>query len=128
MKAASSRSALFSIGLFFAVVFAWSWFFWFLVAALGVSVNTPLGSGLMHTGLLGPMLGNIGFADASQRRDAMDDCRAGPGLRTVSRGVGLARLCIGPVAGSFCSYGASRIGEKRLLWRMRSSFCAAFIV
>jgi CAAX protease family protein len=68
-KAAWSRLALFSIGLFFAVVFAWSWFFWFLAAALGVSVNTPLGSGLMHTGLLGPMLGGIGFAYYTRSRE-----------------------------------------------------------
>jgi hypothetical protein len=65
-KPALSRSILFSLWLFFFVVFAWSWFFWFLAAALGVSVNTPLGSTLMNAGLLGPMLG--GIKSAARRR------------------------------------------------------------
>ena len=51
-----SRSLLFDTGLFFFVVFAWSWSFWFVAAALGASVRTPMGSTLMHAGLLGPML------------------------------------------------------------------------
>ncbi len=68
-KPASSCSIFQSAGLFFVVVFAWSWSFWLVAAALGVSVNTPLGNMLMHTGLLGPMLGGIGFTYFTRSRD-----------------------------------------------------------
>lgn len=60
--ATSLPSTLSSLWLFFAVVFGWTWFFWILAAALGISAQSPLGAALEVLGLLGPMLGGIGFA------------------------------------------------------------------
>ena len=60
--ATSPPSALSSLWLFFVVVFSWTWFFWILAAALGISARSPLGIALEVMGLLGPMLGGIGFA------------------------------------------------------------------
>lgn len=48
-------------GLFFVLVFCWTWAFWIPAAASGVSAQTNLGRLLLILGLLGPMLGGIGF-------------------------------------------------------------------
>lgn len=61
-----TRSALW---LFFGAVFGWTWFFWILAAALGVSAQSPLGIVLEVLGLLGPMLGGIGFAYFTLSKD-----------------------------------------------------------
>jgi membrane protease YdiL (CAAX protease family) len=62
-----------SLWLFFILVFCWTWSFWIAAAALEISVQTAAGQGLLRLGLLGPMLGGIGFAcfahDKSYRRD-----------------------------------------------------------
>lgn len=59
--------------LFFIVVFAWSWSFWIAAAILGVSARTAWGQAFEFAGLLGPMLGGIGFTcltqDSQGRRD-----------------------------------------------------------
>jgi CAAX protease family protein len=47
---------------FFILVFCWTWSFWLTAAALGLSVQTTAGQSLLRLGLLGPMLGGIGFA------------------------------------------------------------------
>lgn len=47
--------------LFFMLVFCWTWAFWIPAAASGISVQTSLGRLLLVLGLLGPMLGGIGF-------------------------------------------------------------------
>ncbi len=47
--------------LFFVFVFCWTCFFWILAAALGISAQSVLGIALVVAGLLGPMLGGIGF-------------------------------------------------------------------
>ncbi len=59
-----------SLWLFFVVVFCWTWFFWILAAALGISAQSPLGAALEVLGLLGPMLGGIGFAYFTQSRES----------------------------------------------------------
>ncbi len=64
----SLSSTVFSRWVFFAVVFCWSWLFWTLAAALGISVQTTLGEMLLILGLLGPTLGGIGFAYLTQER------------------------------------------------------------
>jgi membrane protease YdiL (CAAX protease family) len=69
----SGRPSLFCAGLFFIAVFVWSWSFWLLAAALDVSVKTPLGSALMYAGLLGPMLGGIGFSYFTGSRENWRD-------------------------------------------------------
>ena len=51
-----------SLWLFFVVVFGWSWAFWILAAVLGLSVEAPAGRMLLFVGLLGPLLGGVGFA------------------------------------------------------------------
>jgi membrane protease YdiL (CAAX protease family) len=62
-KAATSPPpTLSSLWLFFGLVFCWTWFFWILAAALGISAQSTLGIVLEVLGLLGPMLGGIGFA------------------------------------------------------------------
>lgn len=53
------------LGLFFLVVFGWTWGFWFAAAALGVSAVAPPGVALEVLGLLGPMLGGVAFAFAT---------------------------------------------------------------
>ncbi len=51
---------------FFVLVFCWSWFFWILAAASGISARSALGIALVVAGLLGPMLGGIGFTYFTQ--------------------------------------------------------------
>jgi CAAX protease family protein len=46
---------------FFIFVFCWTWFFWILAAAWRISAHSVLGTALVVVGLLGPMLGGIGF-------------------------------------------------------------------
>jgi hypothetical protein len=58
----SPPSTLSSLWLFFGLVFCWTWFFWILAAALGISAQSAFGIVLEVLGLLGPMLGGIGFA------------------------------------------------------------------
>src|SRR5579885_2086016 len=47
---------------FFLFVFGWSWSFWIVAAGLRLSVQTPQGHVLLLLGVLGPMVGGIGFA------------------------------------------------------------------
>ena len=56
------RSTLSSPWLFFVLVFFWTWFFWILAAALRISAQSAMGIALEVLGLLGPMLGGIGFS------------------------------------------------------------------
>jgi uncharacterized protein len=56
--------------LFFGLVFCWTWSFWIAAAVLGVSAQSPLGMALEVLGLLGPMLGGIGFSYFSPRRES----------------------------------------------------------
>jgi membrane protease YdiL (CAAX protease family) len=60
--AISPPPRLVSLWLFFGAVFCWTWFFWILAAGLGVSAETTPGMVLEVAGLLGPMVGGIGFA------------------------------------------------------------------
>ncbi len=46
---------------FYVFVFCWTWSFWILAAASGISAQSALGIALVVVGLLGPMLGGIGF-------------------------------------------------------------------
>ncbi len=62
-----------SLWLFFILVFCWTWSFWLTAAALGVSVQTTAGQSLLRLGLLGPMLGAIGFAYVTQAKDCWRD-------------------------------------------------------
>lgn len=59
--------------LFFCLVFGWSWAFWIATAAAGISVLSTFGKGLELVGLLGPMLGGIGFAYFTQNREGWRD-------------------------------------------------------
>ena len=52
--------------LFFIFVFCWTWAFWIPAAASGISVQTGPGRLLLVLGLLGPMLGGIGFTYATR--------------------------------------------------------------
>jgi membrane protease YdiL (CAAX protease family) len=47
---------------FFILALCWTWFFWILAAATGTSARSPWGIALVVVGLLGPMLGGIGFS------------------------------------------------------------------
>lgn len=60
-------------GLFFIAVFCWTWSFWIPAAASGVSVQTSLGRLLLVFGLLGPMLGGIGFTYFTRTREHWHD-------------------------------------------------------
>lgn len=71
--ATSPQTTLSSLWLFFVVVFCWTWFFWILAAAMRISAQSPLGTALEVLGLLGPMLGGIGFAYITQSKDAWRD-------------------------------------------------------
>jgi membrane protease YdiL (CAAX protease family) len=59
--------------LFFVLVFGWTWSFWLATAALGAGAHTPAGDTLLSLGLVGPLLGGVGFAcfahGAGYRRD-----------------------------------------------------------
>lgn len=68
--ATSLPSTLSSLWLFFVVVFGWTWFFWILAAASGISAQSPLGAALEVLGVLGPMLGGIGFAYFTQSKES----------------------------------------------------------
>lgn len=61
--------ALNRLWLFFILVFCWTWFFWILAAAFGTSVQTASGKSLLLLGLLGPMLGGIGFTYLAQDKE-----------------------------------------------------------
>ena len=52
------------------LVFCWTWFFWILAAALGISAQSALGIALEVLGLLGPMLGGIGFTYFTQDNES----------------------------------------------------------
>ncbi len=58
---------------FFIFVFCWTWFFWILTAARGISAQSDLGVVLVVVGLLGPLLGGIVFTyltrDTEGRRE-----------------------------------------------------------
>jgi membrane protease YdiL (CAAX protease family) len=54
--------------LFFGLVFCWSWGIWIPTAVSGISVQSALGTALELVGLLGPMLGGIGFAYLTQTK------------------------------------------------------------
>jgi membrane protease YdiL (CAAX protease family) len=68
-----STSTLSSPWLFFVAVFGWTWLFWILAALLGQGMNTAAGAVLLLLGVLGPMMGGIGFTyltrDKEGRRD-----------------------------------------------------------
>ncbi len=66
----SPPSTLSNLWLFFVVVFCWTWFFWIAAAALGVSAQSALGIVLEVLGLLGPMLGGIGFTYFTQSKES----------------------------------------------------------
>ncbi len=68
--ATSPPRSLSSLWLFFVAVFCWTWFFWILAAALGISAQSPLGAILEVLGLLGPMLGGISFAYFTQSKES----------------------------------------------------------
>jgi hypothetical protein len=65
----SPPSTLSSPWLFFALVFCWTWLFWVSAVALGTSVQRTLGRTLLLLGLLGPMVGGIGFAYLAQDKE-----------------------------------------------------------
>ena len=70
---ASSPSTSNSLWLFFVLVFCWTWSFWIVAAISGTSSQTPFGTTLILLGLLGPMLGGIGFAWFRQSRESWLD-------------------------------------------------------
>ncbi len=55
--------------LFFVLVFCWTWLFWLAAAAFKISIQTTLGMTLLILGLLGPMLGGIGFTYMTQDKE-----------------------------------------------------------
>lgn len=52
--------------LFFVLVYGWTWLFWLLAAAMRVSAQSTTGRALVIAGLLGPMLGGVGFTYAAR--------------------------------------------------------------
>lgn len=58
---------------YFAVTFAWTWFFWILAPSLGLGMDTASGLVLLLLGVLGPMVTGIAFTyltcDREGRRD-----------------------------------------------------------
>lgn len=68
-KAEGTSSLLSSPWTFFVLVICWTWAFWILAAAAGTSARSAPGMALVVAGLLGPMLGGIGFAYATQGRE-----------------------------------------------------------
>jgi membrane protease YdiL (CAAX protease family) len=67
--ATSPPPTLSSLSLFFVLVFCWTWSFWIAAAVLGVSAQSALGIALEVLGLLGPMLGGIGFTYFTQSKE-----------------------------------------------------------
>jgi len=61
------------IWLFFVLVFCWTWSFWLTAAAMGTSVATTAGQTLLRLGLLGPLIGGIGFACFAHGKDYRRD-------------------------------------------------------
>ena len=68
-----SSSTLSSPWLFFVLVLGWSWLFWIPAAVLGISIRTAFGAVLGLFGLLGPMLGGIGFTYLTQGKEGRRD-------------------------------------------------------
>ncbi|MBU1176208.1 MAG: CPBP family intramembrane metalloprotease [Alphaproteobacteria bacterium] len=58
---------------FVLFVFAWTWSFWLTAIATGTGTDTPFGMLLATLGLLGPMIGGIGFTLFTQDRDGRRD-------------------------------------------------------
>jgi membrane protease YdiL (CAAX protease family) len=69
----SSVSILSNPWVFFVLVFGWSWFFWILTALLGLGMNTGSGIVLLLLGILGPMVGGIGFTYLTQGKEGRHD-------------------------------------------------------
>lgn len=65
-----SRSPLSSPWVFFIFVICWTWTFWILAAATGISAQSGPGVALLVIGLFGPMLGGIGFTYVTQDRES----------------------------------------------------------
>lgn len=55
--------------VFFVLVFCWTWCFWISAAVLRTSIETTLGRLMLFLGLLGPMLGGIGFTYLTQGKE-----------------------------------------------------------
>lgn len=68
-KTERTSSTLSSPWTFFVLVICWTWAFWILAAAAGTSAQSGPGMALVVAGLLGPMLGGIGFTYATQDRE-----------------------------------------------------------
>lgn len=58
---------------FFVLVFCWTWSFWIAAAVLRISVQTTAGQSLLRLGLLGPLLGGVGFAYLMRDREYWRD-------------------------------------------------------
>ncbi len=61
------------VWLFFLVVFCWTWSFWLAAAVLGTNVATAAGQTLLRLGLLGPLVGGIGFACFAHGKEVRRD-------------------------------------------------------
>jgi uncharacterized protein len=55
--------------VFFILVFCWTWCFWISAAVLRTSIGTTLGRLMLFLGLLGPMIGGIGFTYLTQGKE-----------------------------------------------------------
>jgi membrane protease YdiL (CAAX protease family) len=69
----SSVSILSEPWVFFVLVFGWTWFFWILATLLGLGMNTGSGIVLLLLGILGPMVGGIGFTYLTQNKEGRRD-------------------------------------------------------
>ena len=67
------RSTHAMLWLFFVLVFGWTWSFWIAAAVSGTSVQTNTGRLLLFLGLLGPLLGGIGFTSLTESKERRRD-------------------------------------------------------
>ncbi len=67
--AATVRWRASALWMFFVFVFCWTWSFWIAAAVFGISAQSTSGITLEILGLLGPMLGGIGFTYFTQSKE-----------------------------------------------------------
>jgi len=69
----TTRSNLANPWIFFVTTFVWTWFFWGLAIALGVSMESATGFIFLFLGVIGPAVTGIAFTYLTRNREGRRD-------------------------------------------------------
>ena len=122
MNKHSNASKLSSPWIYFAVTFAWTWFFWIIAILLRVGSDTAPGVVLQLLGVIGPMVTGIAFTyltrDTEGRRDywsrIIDPRRIGIGWLLVTILIAPALCVLGALLDILLGGAGATWGEAAL--------------